>query len=192
MRANYTLSLAWGLGKTTICCRGRAVDQTSDSVAQCSPNLGNVYFQQSSFYSCLFITQGQRYRGAGGLRPSNFSDWGGSAPPIFLLVVQRNTISSRLFLLLKNPTSGESVPTKQALFPSSSSKQRELIKETNLTSSVEESINSILKDKGEAYRDGPQANNCATCCLVQYSCWYVQSYVLCITKLQFCRLNSHL
>ena len=34
--------------------------------------------------------------GQGGLRPSHFSDWGGgSAPPIFLLVVQRTTISSR-------------------------------------------------------------------------------------------------
>ena len=39
---------------------------------------------------------GDSYQEVGGLRPSHFSDWGGSsAHPIFLLVVQRNTISSR-------------------------------------------------------------------------------------------------
>ena len=65
----------------------------------------------------------------------------------------------------------------KALFPSSTSKQREHIKETTWPHytdiSVEESSNSILKNKEEAYRDELQANNRATCCLVhQYRCWY--------------------
>ena len=108
--------------ETTIRCRGRAVDQTSGSVA--------LILEMCTFNSHLSIAVCLLHRGrdiggaGGGLGPPTFQIGGAQPPPLFLLVVQRNTISSRLFLLLKNPTSGETDSANKALFPSSSSKQR--------------------------------------------------------------------
>ena len=74
IRANYTLSLV-GSGQTTICCRGRAMDQTSRSVAQYSPSPGN---EMILYFSVQLV---ERLRG---LSPPNVKSWRASAPPALL------------------------------------------------------------------------------------------------------------
>ena len=53
---------AWGLGETTIRCRRRAADQTSGSVAQCSPSPGN---EMILYFSVQLVEK------LGGLSPPN-------------------------------------------------------------------------------------------------------------------------
>ena len=57
-----------------------------------SPHSFSAFVTLSTF-TWIMSTQRQRYRGGrGGLGPPTFQIGGVSAPPIFLLVVQRNTI----------------------------------------------------------------------------------------------------